>query len=68
LARTAHEALCLLEELRYETGRPIELAWSHELAPGIHAIEVYPAATLIAHGMTAHGYKGARGPRPGRTS
>jgi hypothetical protein len=31
------------------------------LKPGLHAIEVYPAATLLAHGLRAQGYKGARG-------
>lgn len=54
IARTAHAALGLLESLRTITGRPITLAWgAADLAghPGaIRAIEVYPAATLRAHG------------------
>jgi len=61
IAHTAHAALYLLDELRYAAGRPIGLAWQLPLDAGIHALEVYPAATLLAHGMQAAGYKGARG-------
>ena len=35
----------------------IPLAWSPELCPRASAIEVYPAATLIAHSLRASGYK-----------
>jgi predicted RNase H-like nuclease len=61
IAHTAHAALYQLDELRYETGQPIELAWDPNLGPGIHAIEVYPAATLIAYGISSAGYKGKQG-------
>ena len=53
IARTAHAALALLEALRRQTGRALPLAW----APGPGAVEVYPAATLRAHGIEARGYK-----------
>ena len=56
IARTAHAALTMLGELRDRLGAPIPLAWSPEIA-GIAAIEVYPAATLVAHGMPSSGYK-----------
>ena len=59
IARTAHAALSILRELRELTGEPIPLA----LEPGpprcLSAIEVYPAATLIAHGLPSSGYKKA---------
>lgn len=58
IARTAHSALTLLEQLRQRTGRAIPLAWdSGSIAPAA-AIEVYPAATLTAIGSPAAGYKG----------
>ncbi len=57
IARTAHAALSLLGNLRSRTGRPIPLLWDHNLGSGAAAIEVYPAATLLAHGMPASGYK-----------
>jgi predicted nuclease with RNAse H fold len=59
IARTAHAALALLRELRELTGQAIPLAWSPALAEGVAAIEVYPAATLTAHGIRASGYKKA---------
>ncbi|MGH9459750.1 MAG: DUF429 domain-containing protein [Vicinamibacteria bacterium] len=56
IARTAHAALRLLGEIRKELALPIPLAWS--LPPqGVAAIEVYPAATLLAHAVRASGYK-----------
>jgi hypothetical protein len=58
IARTAHAALAFLTELRRLTGMPIPLAWSHGTAAGCAAIEVYPAATLRAHGIQAGEYKG----------
>ena len=56
IARTAHAALSLLQELRDQLGLPIPLAWGPQLV-GVSAIEVYPAATLIAHGFRSMGYK-----------
>lgn len=52
IARTAHSALALLDELRRKTSRPIPLAWSPgEGAARLSAIEVYPAATRISLGL-----------------
>ncbi len=59
IARTAVAALRLVADVRKLTGHPIPLAWSPEI-PGPAAIEVYPAATLTAHGLPASGYKKAR--------
>ncbi|MYL26521.1 MULTISPECIES: DUF429 domain-containing protein [Halomonadaceae] len=60
IARTAHAALELLESLRHLLQRPITLAWQPEVE-GLRAIEVYPAATLVAHGIESTGYKAAKG-------
>ncbi len=57
IARTAWAALDLLERLRRATGLPIPLAWGPDTADFPTAIEVYPAATLIAHGLPNRGYK-----------
>jgi predicted RNase H-like nuclease len=57
IARTAHAALGLLEQLRQLTGQPVPLAWTpHDPAP-VAAIEVYPAATLTVNGLPASAYK-----------
>lgn len=39
----------MLQEVRDATGETIPLAWDPALRAGIHAIEVYPAATLEAY-------------------
>ena len=57
IARTAHAALQLLGNLRRRLSEPIPLAWSPEDRARVAAIEVYPAATLIAHGFRSAGYK-----------
>lgn len=57
IARTAHAALRFLGELRRAVSRPVPLAWSADALAGIAAIEVYPAATLSAHGIRSAGYK-----------
>jgi predicted RNase H-like nuclease len=57
IARTAHAALSLLEKIREESGDPIPLAWEPRILKGIFAIEVYPAATLIAYDINVPGYK-----------
>jgi predicted RNase H-like nuclease len=57
IARTAHAALRILQELREHTQRPFPLAWEPTLPEWGAAIEVYPAATLIAHGFPSQGYK-----------
>lgn len=51
IARTAHATLSLLAELRRRLNQPIPLAWDPKIS-GLTAIEVYPAATLKAHGIT----------------
>lgn len=48
IARTAHAALNLLDDLRGRTGLEIPLAWDPQASEGIVAIEVYPAATRLA--------------------
>lgn len=50
IARTAHAALTLLDEVRARTGRPIPLGWTPGTIDGVQAIEVYPAATRRAYG------------------
>ena len=60
IARTAHAALELLESLRHLLQCPTTLAW-HPAFEGVGAIEVYPAATLVAHGIESTGYKAANG-------
>jgi len=60
IARTAHSALQLLDNLRKALRQDIELAWEPTIY-GISAIEVYPAATLIAHGIDTQGYKSKDG-------
>jgi predicted RNase H-like nuclease len=57
IARTAHSALRMLNDIRDATGRDIPLAWEPIVSPGVFAIEVYPAATLITHKINNHGYK-----------
>jgi hypothetical protein len=60
IARTAHAALSLLEDLRRVTGMGIPLAWDQQLT-ACSAVEVYPAATLRVHGVNPKGYKGVTG-------
>jgi predicted RNase H-like nuclease len=57
IARTAHAALELLQDLRKRTGFPIRLTWTTQLDQVLSAIEVYPAATLHVLGLTSSGYK-----------
>ena len=60
IARTAHAALRVLGSLRENLNVPIPLAWSADAMSGSAAIEVYPAATLIAHSLSCTGYKKAK--------
>lgn len=55
ISRTAVAALALLEELRDENGYPIPLAWNPAELERVSAIEVYPAATRLAHGSEGRG-------------
>lgn len=48
IARTAHSALKLLNDLREKTGLKIPLAWEMGKIKDTCAIEVYPASTLKA--------------------
>lgn len=57
IARTAHAALALLDEIRRLSGHPLPLAWDPRLPGHPCAIEVYPAATLSVRGLPATGYK-----------
>lgn len=56
IARTAHAALRLLANLRTRLSAEIPLAWNAAFS-GVAAIEVYPAATLVAHRFRSGGYK-----------
>lgn len=60
IARTAYSALELLDRLRQMLGNTIDLAWGPTIN-GISVIEVYPAATLMAHGIDTRGYKSTGG-------
>jgi len=62
IARTAHAALKELEALRGRIRNAIPLAWRHDNLGGVHAIEVYPAATLKSHCLRCHGYKDKKNP------
>lgn len=55
IARTAHMALTLLQQLRDATGLPIPLAWDPDEDARWRAIEVYPAATRLVHGVRDRG-------------
>lgn len=55
IARTAVAALDLLSQLRFATGRAIPLGWSPDETEAWRAIEVYPAATRLAHGIIDQG-------------
>jgi len=57
ISRTAVHALDLLHEIRQSTGRRMPLARSQGPVAEVVAIEVYPAATLKAHGLPHSGYK-----------
>jgi hypothetical protein len=66
IARAAMEALAVLDALRRDFAKPLRLAWSPDAARDA-VIEVYPGATLTAHGVARSKYKdpatdGARDP------
>lgn len=58
IARTAHSALRHLDQIRECLGSTAPLAWNPALVKGAQVMEVYPAATLLAHGLSDTGYKG----------
>lgn len=55
IARTAHAALATLAAVRRRVA--VEMGWSPGAVAGRHAIEVYPAATLLGRGLSTRGYK-----------
>ena len=55
ISRTAVAALDLLADIRSITGESIPLAWTPADLEPISAIEVYPAATRLAHGSEGKG-------------
>lgn len=57
IARTAHAALGLLQDLRDKTGLAIPLAWDMGEIRETCAIEVYPAATLVVLRIKAGDYR-----------
>jgi len=57
IARTALATLELLKTLRERTAAPLPLAWSPIEPVRPAAIEVNPAATLVAHDVDARAYK-----------
>lgn len=57
IARTAHAALELLDTLRDELSHDIPVRWSPSFRRGeLGVVEVYPAATVIAHGLGSGNY------------
>lgn len=60
-ARTAHAALEMLDAARRKLGQAVPLAWEPSFPERAAAIEVCPAATLLAHGLPAEGYRGDEG-------
>jgi hypothetical protein len=52
-----YAALDILGTLRVELGVPIPLVWAPADVSRVAAIEVYPAATLVAHRIRSSGYK-----------
>lgn len=60
IARTAHAALSLLHAVRADREIGIPLAWNPAIVD-CRAIEVYPGATLAAHGISGKGYKAKGG-------
>jgi hypothetical protein len=57
IARTALASLRLLHEIREATKQEIPLAWTAGAQADAIAIEVYPAATLLARGLSSSRYK-----------
>ena len=55
VARTSRAALDLLRDVRAHAGRALPLAWAQGEQAGV--IEVFPAATLLARGVSASGYR-----------
>lgn len=56
IARASHSALEVLDDLRKRTRLGLDLVWDQTFV-GVGVIEVYPAATLRAHGLRCSRYK-----------
>ena len=61
VGRTAHSALEILEATRRKMGQAVPLAWAPDFPERAAAIEVHPAATLLAHGFQDEDYRGRHG-------
>jgi hypothetical protein len=59
IARVALSALSIIHELRSSVG-VLPLIWSPSDSETSGIIEVYPAATIISHGLNGTGYKGSK--------
>jgi hypothetical protein len=57
IARTGWAALSLLAEIRSIASRPVPLAWRQGPGGESGAIEVFPAATLLARKLGGSGYR-----------
>jgi len=57
IARTAHSALNLINQIEQRTNTPMSLAWNQNGLNEMSVIEVYPAATLKSHEINSTGYK-----------
>jgi len=57
IAHTAWAALRLVDQLRGSMGHDLPLAWSAATPTLPAVIEVYPAATLVSHGLPSTSYK-----------
>ena len=55
IARAAHGALRLLDDVRSASGRPLRLLWAPPAAETAGVVEVYPAATLRQWGWPDRG-------------
>jgi hypothetical protein len=57
IARTARAALRLLADVEVRRNKPVPLGWAPGPPDGVHALEVYPAATLAAYRIASKGYR-----------
>jgi hypothetical protein len=62
--KSAERAIPLSVTFIREAARP--LAWDPEIGSGIHAVEVYPAATLATYKVPTTGYKKRKDNLPAR--
>jgi hypothetical protein len=60
IARVALRCVKLIGELREQSGLALPLAWSPAIPTSTSVIEVYPATSLRARGLSDSGYKGSK--------